>query len=228
MDEINHLIEAVQAEAKRAPFPVDAPVYERAGKDPSRPILFAGSLSAPFCVFGRDLGKDEVAEGQPLIGAGGRLVRVGFYVARHGQEPPRSDRRLTTVLDDVLLTNTVPFKPPGNKAYPSSVKERFRPFVAELLGMHWKGDQVITLGTEAFQWFTPYADASALDAFWSRDDRYESAFPCVLAATVNGKEIRKPLMLLPLPHPSPLNQRWYKQFPDLLARRLATIARGQE
>ena len=204
MDDISQLIEAVQAEAKRAPFPVDTPVYERVEKDPSRPILFAGSLDAPFCVFGRDLGKDEVAEGQPLIGAGGRLVRVGFYVARHGKEPPRSDRRLTTVLDDVLLTNTVPFKPPGNKAYSGAVKERFRPFLAELLGIHWKGDQVITLGTEAFQWFAPYAEASALEAFWSRDDRYESAFPCVLTASVAGQEIRKPLTLLPLPHPSPL------------------------
>jgi uracil-DNA glycosylase len=228
MDDISQLIEAIQDEAKRAPFPVDTPVYERVEKDPSRPILFAGSLDAPFCVFGRDLGKDEVAEGQPLIGAGGRLVRVGFYVARHGKEPPRSDRQLTTVLDDVLLTNTVPFKPPGNKAYAGAVKERFRPFVAELLGIHWKGDQVMTLGTEAFQWFAPYATASALEAFWSRDDRYESAFPCVLTASVKGQEIRKPLTLLPLPHPSPLNQRWYKQFPDLLARRLTTASRGLE
>jgi uracil-DNA glycosylase len=228
MDAITKLIEAVRAEAKRAPFPVDTPVYERAEKDPSRPILFAGSLDAPFCVFGRDLGKDEVAEAQPLIGAGGRLVRAGFYLARQGKEPPKSDRRLTTVLDDVLLTNTVPFKPPGNKAYTGAVKDRFRPFVAELLGIHWKGNQVITLGTEAFQWFAPYADASALEAFWSRDDRYESAFPCVLTVSGEGQEIRKPLTLLPLPHPSPLNQRWYKQFPDLLARRLTTITRGQE
>jgi uracil-DNA glycosylase len=29
---------------------------------------------------------------------------------------------------------------------------------------------------------------------------------------------------MPLPHPSPLNQRWYKQFPALLARRLEAVA----
>ena len=37
-----------------------------------------------MCVFARDLGKDEVAAGQPLIGAGGRLVRAGLYQAGHG------------------------------------------------------------------------------------------------------------------------------------------------
>ena len=59
------------------------------------------------------------------------------------------------MLDRVLLTNTVPFKPPGNKAYSTAVKERFRPFLAELLvtaiGV---GTIVITLGNEAFQWFS--------------------------------------------------------------------------
>lgn len=224
MRTIDQLIDAVQHEAERAPFPVDAPAYERAARDPTRPILCAGSLEAPVCVFARDLGKDEVAEGQPLIGAGGRLVRVGLYLARHGKGPPKSGRRLASVLDDALLTNTVPYKPPGNKAYPASVKERFRPFLAELLGAHWQGDRVITLGTEAFQWFAPYADPAAFDAFWSRGDRYEAAFPCVLTASVDGRAIHKSLILLPLPHPSPLNQRWYKQFPELLARRLETVA----
>ncbi len=32
---------------------------------------------------------------------------------------------------------------------------------------------------------------------------------------------------MPLPHPSPLNQRWYKQFPDLLARRLESAGLGR-
>ncbi len=139
MRTIEQLVEAVHREAIRAEFPVDEPVYRRAGKDPWRPILFAGSLEAPLCVFARDLGKDEVSEGEPLIGAGGRLVREGLYRARHGAGPPRSDRRLESALADALLTNTVPYKPPGNKAYPAKVKERFRPFLAELLGDHWRG-----------------------------------------------------------------------------------------
>jgi uracil-DNA glycosylase len=133
------------------------------------------------------------------------------------------------VLDHVLLTNTVPYKPPGNKAYSNPVKERFRPFVAELLAAHWRGgDRVITLGTEAFQWFAPYAaDRAAFDAFWKRDDRYEAEFPCTLVAKEgDGRAVNKPLTLLPLPHPSPLNQRWYPLFPGLLARRLAGSIRA--
>lgn len=224
MRDINALVEAVRQEAARAPFPVDLPVYASAGKDPGVPVLYAGSLDAPDCVLGRDLGRDEVAAGQPLIGAGGRLVRQGFYLAAHGQPAPAADRRLESVLDRVLLTNTVPFKPPGNKAYATSVKERFRPFLAELLVSHWRGgDRVITLGTEAFQWFRPYeAEPGQFDAFWARDDRYEAELTCeVTTATAGGPAASRALVIRPLPHPSPLNQRWYAQFPALLAARLA-------
>jgi uracil-DNA glycosylase len=218
---ISALIAAVREEADRADFPLDRPVYQTAGREPTSPILFAGSLEAPVCVFGRDLGKDEVAVGQPLVGAAGRLVRAGVYRALHGEPPAAADRRLDSVLDRVLLTNTVPYKPPGNKAYPATVKERFRPFMAELLTVHWQGDQVITLGTEAFQWFAPYADPELFAAFWSREDRYEASFSCDLIVTPGLRSpASKTVTLLPLPHPSPLNQRWYKKFPDLLARRL--------
>jgi uracil-DNA glycosylase len=225
MRTIEQLIEAVHQEAVRAPFPVDTQAYERAGRDPSVPVLFAGSLAARVCVVGRDLGKDEVAAGQPLIGSAGRLVRAGLYQAAHGTPPPATDRKLESVLDYALLTNTVPFKPPGNKAYAAAVKERFRPFLAELLTVHWRGgDHVITLGNEAFQWFTPYADDDrAFEDFWARDDRYEAEISCTVAVTVNHRKVEKRLTLLPLPHPSPLNARWYKRFPDLLAHRLGTL-----
>lgn len=224
MRTIDDLLADVEREARRAAFPVDTEVYEKAGKDPLRPVLFAGSLDAPVCVVGRDLGRDEVGAGQPLIGAGGRLVREGLYRAAHGGEsPPRTDRTLEGVLGLVLLTNTVPYKPPGNKAYSNPVKERFRPFLAELLTAHWRGGRrVITLGTEAFRWFAPYAaDPSALEAFWARADRYEADFVCEVTASVDGRTFRKELTVQPLPHPSPLNQRWYSRFPGLLDRRLA-------
>lgn len=219
MRTLAQLLEAIRHEAARAEFPIDRPVYERAGKDPLEPILFAGALDAPFCVLGRDLGKDEVAAGQPLIGAGGRLVRSGFYKFEHRTPPPASDRTLESVLSRVLLTNTVPYKPPGNKAYATSVKERFRPFLAEFLIEHWKGgDRLITLGNEAFQWFTPFLDDP--ETFWSRDDRYEATLPCLIRHEVDGKEVRKTVNLMPLPHPSPLNARWYPLFPGLLEKRL--------
>jgi uracil-DNA glycosylase len=228
MKTIEELAEAVRQEALRAEFPVDEPVYRKAEKDPTVPVLFAGSLDAPVCVFGRDLGKDEVAAGQPLIGAGGRLVRAGVYESVHGARPPAVDRTLESVLTHVLLTNTVPYKPPGNKAYSNPVKERFRPFMAELLVVHWRGgDRVITLGTEAFQWFAPYADdPGAFEEFWRREDRYEAEIGCTLVSPDGGHARRKRLKLLPLPHPSPLNARWYSLFPGLLTRRLAAVTGG--
>ena len=224
MRTIAQLIAAVRQEAQRAEFPVDRAVYEKAGKDPMEPVLFAGSLEAPVCIFGRDLGKDEVAVGEPLVGAGGRLVRSGLYEWRHGEPPKKSDRRVEAALGAALLTNTVPYKPPGNKAYIERVKERFRPFVAELLVDHWKGDRVLSLGTEAFQWFAHYADPDEVASLWAGDDRYEKAeLACELTVEVGGKPRKKAIRLAPLPHPSPLNQRWYGRFPELISRRLAAV-----
>ncbi len=221
MRTIRELIEAIHLEATRAEFPVDTPVYDRAEKDPTMPILFAGSLDAATCVFGRDLGRDEVAAGEPLVGAGGRLVRAGVYEAKFGEPPAKSDKRVEAALNEVLLTNTVPYKPPGNKAYAKAVKERFRPFVAELLTVHWKGTKVISLGNEAFEWFAPYANPDQAAALWAREDRYEGELACTLTAVVSSKVYTKAITLCPLPHPSPLNARWYGAFPGLLAKRLA-------
>jgi uracil-DNA glycosylase len=118
----------------------------------------------------------------------------------------------------VFLSNTVPYKPPGNKAYADSVKERFRPYIERLLLEVWEGDVVLTLGTEAFNWFAPYAAPGAAAAVWKREDRYENGeLDCLLTA---GSASRR-LIVCPLPHPSPLNQRWVGAFPGLLAARLS-------
>ncbi|CAN5807162.1 hypothetical protein BH23PLA1_BH23PLA1_04290 [soil metagenome] len=226
MRTVEELIKAIHEEALLADFPVDEPVYERAGKDPKRPILFAGSLDAPICAFARDLGKDEVLAGQPMIGAAGRLVRSGVHQAALGKPPPASDRQILGALEHILLTNTVPYKPPGNKAYAESVKKRFRPFLAEFLTVQWKGKRVLCLGTEAFHWFDPYAGGAASE-FWKRDDRYEAELPCEIVAQTDEGEVRKPILLCPLPHPSPLNQRWYPLFPKLLAGRLERVWPGE-
>ena len=70
---------------------------------------------------------------------------------------------------------------------------------------------------------TAFAEKRPPDAFWEREDRYEGELPIIIAADVGGKEVRKALTLGPLPHPSPLNQRWYARFPELLAARLAKV-----
>jgi uracil-DNA glycosylase len=75
-------------------------------------------------LFWRDLGRDEVYAGQPLIGAAGRMVREGFFQAWQGRKS-HDCQELLSVCDRIFLTNTVPYKPPGNKAYSGEVKESF-------------------------------------------------------------------------------------------------------
>lgn len=226
-ESVPELIAAVRREADAADFPIDEPVYCRAGRDPKDPILFAGSLEAPVCFVGRDLGKDEVAAGQPLIGAAGRLVRIGILSAWDDQDVAESrtakERPLQDALEHALLTNTVPYKPPGNKAYAESVRRRFRPFLEKLLSQYWKGHHLITLGTEAFQWFEPYADPAELSSRGKTEARFESAFRCRLPRDDGEQCQGKEITVFPLPHPSPLNQRWYGKFPEMLAGRLAEV-----
>lgn len=212
----------IKAEAEREPFPLDQSVYEEVGKEPTQPILYTGNLASRLCFFGRDLGKDEVKAGQPLYGAAGTLVRKGFYTALYGQEV-EDKQELGKVCDRLLLTNTVPYKPPGNKAYSANVKNRFRPFLERLLVFHWQGNQIITLGNEAFKWFIPYGEKGELTAFFRRKDRYQESLQVTMAAEEEGEKHQKIVRLLPLPHPSPLNQTYYAKFPAMLQQRLKEL-----
>ena len=223
MSDIKQLITDIQQEAQRETFPVDEPVYQAASLEPTQPILYAGNLESKLCFFARDLGKDEVRARQPLYGAAGGFVRRGLYRAIAATEPNK-DTDLQVVLDRVLLTNTVPYKPPGNKAYTEAVKKRFRPFLERLLVLHWQGDKIITLGNEAFNWFAPYGVKGELKQFFEASDRYSASIQVTLQAKdTEGNLHQRPVTLLPLPHPSPLNQKYYAQFPQLLQQRLAEI-----
>jgi uracil-DNA glycosylase family 4 len=220
--ELAQLLAEVEAEARRAAFPVDAAVYAECGRDPAVPILAAGSLTAPICSFGRDLGRHEVRHGQPQVGAAGRLVRSGVLRA-HGLEPERDDPLLLAALEHVFLTNTVPYKPPGNRPYAPEVKERFRPFVERLLVEFWHGDCVVTLGNEALEWFSPYLGAAETRELLRNPDRYETEVETVIRTPLMQKRLR----LRPLPHPSPLNRRWQARFPALLRAHLHAHLRAR-
>lgn len=219
-DAIADLNARIETEARREEFSIDTIPYKKAGRDPLVPILYGGQLDTSLAFFARDLGWNEVLSGEPLIGDAGQRVRKALYRAIFKTDPPAGDAHLADAVNRVLLTNTVPYKPVGNKAYSTGVKERFRPFLAELLTCHWTGSRIITMGTEAFQWFKPYAEKGALDAFWKQTDRFESELPVTLEAVCNGETVRREVLLAPLPHPSPLNQTWLALFPDLLDKRL--------
>src|SRR5262245_52342607 len=89
--------------------------------------------------------------------------------------------------------------------------------------INWKGRHLITLGTEAFQWFEPYADPAEFAARGKTEARFESSFRCRLPLDNADPRHKKEISIFPLPHPSPLNQRWYGRFPDMLAERLAQV-----
>ncbi len=226
---LEELIVLLRKEVRRQEIPVDRPAYQRVGKDPAEPILFAGSLDAPVAIIGRDLGKDEVKFGQPLIGAGGKLVRRGILRAWETSESTAATAHgtLDGALRHALLTNTVPFKPPGNKAYSDSVKDRFRPFLLQLLTQFWSGHHIITLGSEAFRWFEPYGREDAFHGGEPDDRRFTNTFICRLpiVKVESHRTPPKDVKVLPLPHPSPLNRRWRPRFPALLDQRLANIKR---
>jgi len=223
MSKLEDLIASIQTEAEREAFPIDIPVYEAAGLKPTLPILYAGNLESKVCFFARDLGKDEVRARQPLIGAAGTLVRQGVYLALYKQQPTGKED-LQKVCDRILLTNTVPYKPPGNKAYLAGVKKRFRPYLERLLVLHWQGDRIITLGTEAFKWFSPYAAKGMVNNFFKTSDRFIKELPVTLTAKDDlGMSHQRQVKLLPLPHPSPLNQQYYARFPEMLQKRLENL-----
>lgn len=201
---------------------IDVEVYQRFGKDPLEPIIGLGDADAPIAFFGRDPGREEVRHGEPFIGSGGQLVRKVLYRHLHGEEMPdfEAGRALS---ERFFWINTVPYKPVGNKAWSMKVKRRFLPQMRQLLIESWHGESIITLGREAFLWFgidQPAEVRQRLEQFWQSEDRFSASIEIELQAEDGAKRAFK---LYPLPHPSPLNQTWFKRFPALLEARLVLL-----
>lgn len=207
MNRTHALSEWARELATQGQIPVDAKAYQDAGRDLYTPLIATGPLDAAVGFFGRDPGRDEVRWLEPLIGAGGRLVRTGIYQATHGH-PPADFDALRDASKLAFYSNTVPYKPIGNKPWPREVVAMFRPVIAEAL-LLWQGEHLITLGNDAFLWFGDEAEA-----FWAREDRYERSL------TVTWP---RRLTLHPLPHPSPANAIWHQKFPSMLAHRLDAL-----
>lgn len=201
---------------------VDQSVYAAFGSDPLEPVIGQGPPDARIAFFGRDPGRDEVQHQMPFIGAGGQKVRAVLYQHLYREPLPGFDASVA-VGRMAFWANTVPYKPLGNKAWSMKVKKQFQPLMADLLLHGWRGSDVVTLGREAFLWFTigrERATKERLEKFWERDDRFETSVEVELAGADGASRV---LRLQPLPHPSPLNATWYKRFPDLLRRRLEQL-----
>ena len=180
-------------------------------------LLGSGSLRATIGFMGRDPGRHEVLLREPFIGAGGRLIRDGLHLHHH-QTPAPSQEAAIAVGRAYFWCNTVPYKPVGNKAWSVKVKRRFAPMIAEVLVSQWQGADLLTCGRVAFDWFRLLEPSltPTLKAFWARPDCFEAS----LTISFQGKALR----LHPLPHPSPLNAKWHKRFPAILAARLQHLA----
>ncbi len=219
MSSLTTILSNIENEAKRGPFDVDMAVYKRANRQPTQPILMAGNAEAPLCMFARDLGHEEVLRGQPLIGAAGRRVRKAIFdrvAPNKAADPPF----YSAALNHVMLTNTVPYKPVGNKEYDRVTKSRFRPFIEDLLVNVWTGDVIVPMGEGAFKWFAPYADRGVVLAFWDdREVRFTGTLDVTLVYEANGERMEKDVTLAPVPHPSPRSP-FMEQFPKLLDQRL--------
>lgn len=201
---------------------IDTEVYARFETDPLEPIIGLGRPDARIGFFGRDPGRDEVKHGEPFIGAGGQLVRKTIHRHLYGEDMPdfEASRELGR---SFFWINTVPYKPVGNKAWSMKIKRRFHPLMSALLIEQWQGRSLITLGREAFLWFgigQSREERQRIEAFWKRDDRFESSIDVALATATGEPQI---FSIHPLPHPSPLNATWYKRFPELLRGRLQDL-----
>ncbi len=214
---MQQLLDRIANEASKGEMTIDFDAYRTAGRASSSPVLLgSGSIEARVGIFGRDPGRTEIALGEPFIGKGGQLVRAALHRAAGGVGTPSLEQSIE-VGRRIFWGNTVPYKPVGNKAWSTTVKRRFVPFITDLLVEYWEGDRLITLGNQAFEWFA-LADASLkgrLADFWRREDRYEASLEVELCG--------KTMHLYPLPHPSPLNAAWHKRFPDMMERRLRQL-----
>ena len=203
---------------------IDTKVYADYAKDPLEPIIGLGRRTARLCFFGRDPGRSEVEYGEPFVGSGGQLVRKALYRHLHDGQPMPDFAASLKVGRAFFWINTVPYKPIGNKAWSMQAKRRFHPLMRRLLIAQWRGHAIVTLGREAFLWFgidQPKDVRAQLDAFWASESRF-SAHTEVRLQTETGAARR--FTLYPLPHPSPLNQTWFKRFPALLEARLRQLS----
>lgn len=100
------------------------------------PIIYGGNVNADIMVIARDLGKQEVIEGEPLIGRAGRLFRA---IAKY-----------YGLMDNIYMTNLVPYKPNKNIVFPKEIRNDYLSLLAEQIKII-QPKIIMTLGKESLE-----------------------------------------------------------------------------
>ena len=87
----------------------------------TKAVVYRGDPSAPLMVIGEGPGADEDAQGQPFVGRAGKLL----------------DRMLLAagLQDRVLITNTVFWRPPGNRTPTPAEQAICAPFLERIIAL---------------------------------------------------------------------------------------------
>lgn len=101
----------------------------------TQPVIGYGDTASPVVFIGEAPGEEEDIEGKPFVGKAGKL--------------------LTAILDSInidrekiYITNTVPWRPPGNRVPTATEINFFKPFIHQLLKII-KPKIIVTLGGTA-------------------------------------------------------------------------------
>lgn len=87
----------------------------------TRAVVYRGAVNAPVMVIGEGPGADEDAQGQPFVGRAGKLL----------------DKMLSAagVADQVLITNTVFWRPLGNRTPTHAEQSVCAPFLERMIAL---------------------------------------------------------------------------------------------
>lgn len=99
-------------------------------------VLYDGSVESRIVTIARDLGKDEIEKGVPLIGAAGSIFR---FVEAAFEYP-------------TFKINTVPFRPTDNIVFPLEIRKKFKNIIDSIIEVV-NPRAIIVMGNEALETF---------------------------------------------------------------------------
>lgn len=104
-------------------------------------VMSRGDPDAKIVFIGEAPGKNEDLQGQPFVGAAGKLLDEVL-------------QGIGLKIDDVYITNIVKYRPPNNRDPSASEKKAFWPFLVRELSVV-QPKIIATLGRHSMEYFLP-------------------------------------------------------------------------